>query len=237
MRLRIRYTKLGKIRFIGHRDLARIWERVVRVADLPVAYTRGFTPRPKFSFGPALPTGYESVAEYLDVDLDEPSGEIAIADMLQRLTAALPAGCAATAAVVIDKRTESLQEAVHSCSWSVEIRGLELARAHELAAEAWGADQLPYVRVRKGEESISDLRPALRSLSVTGPSEAGAVLEAELEARPQTTRPCDLVAALAPEYPEGLVRRLHQWIERDGEQHEPTPCPTDAAPRALERAS
>jgi len=72
IKLRIRATKLGKVRFTSHRDAARLWERALRRADLPVAASEGFTPRPKISFGLALPTGAESTAEYVDVDLREP---------------------------------------------------------------------------------------------------------------------------------------------------------------------
>ena len=60
MRLRVRYTKLGKVRFISHRDTARAWERAIRRAELPVAYTEGFSPRPKVHFGLALSNGHES---------------------------------------------------------------------------------------------------------------------------------------------------------------------------------
>ena len=63
-RLRIRFTKLGKVRWTSHRDVARMWERAFRRAQLPVAYSAGFSPRPRVSFGLALPTGHESEADY-----------------------------------------------------------------------------------------------------------------------------------------------------------------------------
>ena len=66
-RYRMRFSKLGKIRFTSHRDVARIWERALRRATLPVAYTEGYSPHPKLSFGLALSTGHESLGEYLDV--------------------------------------------------------------------------------------------------------------------------------------------------------------------------
>ena len=66
MRVRLRFTKLGKLRFLGHRDLARCWERAIRKAELPIAYSEGFSPRPRMHFGLALPTGCESEAEYGD---------------------------------------------------------------------------------------------------------------------------------------------------------------------------
>ena len=66
MRIRVRFAKVGKVRWTSHRDLARIWERAIRRVGLPVAYSQGFSPRPKVHFGLALSTGHESLAEYLD---------------------------------------------------------------------------------------------------------------------------------------------------------------------------
>jgi radical SAM-linked protein len=63
-RVRIRFAKVGKVRWTSHRDTARMWERAFRRVSLPLVWTNGFSPRPKVSFGLALPTGYESVAEY-----------------------------------------------------------------------------------------------------------------------------------------------------------------------------
>jgi radical SAM-linked protein len=75
MRIRVRFTKQGKVRFTSHRDVARLWERALRRAALPVASTEGFSPRPKMHFGLALSTGHESCGEYLDIDLREREGD------------------------------------------------------------------------------------------------------------------------------------------------------------------
>ena len=61
--VRVRFTKLGKVRFASHRDVARAFERAFRIEQLPMAFTLGFSPRPKVSFGLALGTGHESYAE------------------------------------------------------------------------------------------------------------------------------------------------------------------------------
>lgn len=87
MEVRIRYAKVGKVRFLSHRDMARVVERAVRRAGLPVAYSQGFSPRAKLHFGLALSTGYESYAEYLDVDFDGAAEDLpeaeAVAGLLQ----------------------------------------------------------------------------------------------------------------------------------------------------------
>jgi hypothetical protein len=118
--VRLRFTKRGKIRWTSHRDVARMWERAFRRVGLPLAYSAGFSPRPRVSFGLALPTGHESVAEYLDVDLAaEPASldPAALDAMLDNLSRALPTGVDVVAAAQISGAEPSLQEAVVSCTW------------------------------------------------------------------------------------------------------------------------
>ena len=71
--VRVALHQAGPVRFISHRDMARAFERAFRIEQLPLVFTQGFSPRPKVSFGLALSVGYESDAEYLDVELREPS--------------------------------------------------------------------------------------------------------------------------------------------------------------------
>ena len=66
-RLRVRYTKLGRVRFLSARDLTSVWERALRRAELPIAYSEGFSPHPKVSFPDALPVGYASTGEYAEL--------------------------------------------------------------------------------------------------------------------------------------------------------------------------
>src|SRR5439155_18331723 len=93
MHIRVRFQKLGKVRWTSHRDVARMWERACRRVRVPLAYTRGFSPRPKLSFGLALPTGAESLAEYLDMDLvDEASVDVDVDSLADLFSPALPVG-------------------------------------------------------------------------------------------------------------------------------------------------
>lgn len=119
-RVRFRFIKMGKIRWTSHRDVARMWERAFRRVGLPLAYSAGFSPRPKVSFGLALPTGHESVAEYLDVDLGVEPATVdvgALDAMVASLSGALPGGVDVTAAALIAAREPSLQESVVACTW------------------------------------------------------------------------------------------------------------------------
>lgn len=239
MRLRFRFVKLGKVRWTSHRDVARMWERAFRRVELPLAYSGGFSPRPKVSFGLALPTGYESVAEYLDVDLDPSRVDgLDVGTLPTTLSAALPAGVDVTAAATIDQRAESLQHEVTSCEWSVTVAASTdagpdrvPAPLRELAAEALAAPSLVVTRERKGRSVEEDVRPAILSIDVVNEHQ----LRAELATQPRALRPSELLAALSPALSEVSVRRDVQWIVRsDGAREEPLQAP---APDALADAS
>ena len=231
-KVRLRFSKLGKIRFISHRDVARIWERALRRAELPVAYTEGFSPRAKLSFGLALQTGHESLGEYLDVDLaPQAEAPIAVDALPARLDSCLPVGLDAQGAVVIEPGTPSLQQAVTSCSWRIEVVGASADRLASLVESALAAGELPTTRVRKGREEPIDLRPAVRFAEVVGATDRGAALVAELATQPRS----------GSQLEEGLVCRTHQWILVDGARAEPIPLAATAAaapsPHAEARAS
>ena len=88
-RLRVRYAKRGPLRFTSHRDFARAFERALRRADVPMAYSAGFSPHPKISYAGAAPTGVASEAEYLEIGL----ARVCEPDVLRaELDAALPDG-------------------------------------------------------------------------------------------------------------------------------------------------
>ena len=87
--LLVRYAKRGKMRFASHLDVARAFERGVRRAGLPIAYSSGFTPHPKISYAGGAPTGVASEAEYLSLTLTSRTEADAVRE---RLNAALPDG-------------------------------------------------------------------------------------------------------------------------------------------------
>lgn len=198
-RVRLRFTKTGKIRWTSHRDMARMWERAFRRVGLPLAYSAGFSPRPKVSFGLALPTGHESVAEYLDIDLTDSSPDLQA--MAAGLSGALPLGVDVTAAETIEPRTPSLQESVQACTWrwaavpalpplpgagdsvapgqpvvighgapdSAPVSADELAAS---VARLLASPEVIVTRLRKGTEVVEDIRESIHSLRILEPSEA-----------------------------------------------------------------
>ena len=235
-RIRIRFSKFGRIRFTSHRDLARVWERSLRRTRLPVSYSEGFSPRPRLRFGLALATAHESCGEYLDVDL-VPETIIDATTLGALVDPTLPPGIHVQGVAHVAPGTPSLQEAVESCSWLVEVPDLDEHRAQELIEHALTSEELPVTRTRKGKEVTDDIRPSLLALRVADPSEcppaaewqpAGVLLRAELATQPRTCRPSELLAAVDDSLEEGRVIRLHQWTTVDGDRREPLPVADSA---------
>ena len=234
-RIRIRFTETGKVRFVSHRDVARLFERALRKLRLPVAYSEGFSPRPKLSFGLALTVAHESEAEYLDVELTEPPD---VDGLPEALSAALPVGLDVVGVAELEPGADSLQQAILSCNWRIEVLGAPPARVAAAVADALAASELPLERVRKGKTAVTDVRPAILELEVVGPTGAGVELSAHLATTPVSLRPAELVEVLGIDgLDEGLVRRTHQWMIIDGVRREPVRRPDPSMGHLLERAS
>ncbi|MCL4292128.1 MAG: TIGR03936 family radical SAM-associated protein [Acidimicrobiia bacterium] len=218
--VRVRFAKRGRVRFISHRDVARAFERALRVAGLPVAVTRGFTPHPRIGFGLALAVGHESDAEYLDVGLDravEPSS------VVEDLAAVLPDGLTPEAAVDLAPGAPALQEAVTSVEYLM-VTGVGAEVAAGGVAALLAAGEVEVARSRKGRRSVEDVRPLVRHLSVVGHGEGWSELHAEVATRPRGLRPSELLEALGAvpgpaagvEFYEGRGLRTPPWLVRGG---------------------
>ncbi len=245
-RVRLRYTKLGKVRFTSHRDVVRMWERALRRSGVPVAWSEGFSPHLLMSFGLALPTGAESWAEYLDVALHAAPDPGMLPELLSPL---LPAGVDVDRAGRLGEDSASLQQEVSSCSWKLEVLGLTAEELGSRVERLLAAPSVMVERERKGRMTHDNLRPAVLSLSLApaggyppgtaGPD--GVWMDAELATRPRGVRPKELLEALGPEATLARACRMHQWIERDGARREPLEPRGDiaraGAAHAPERAS
>ena len=230
--VRLRFAKHGKVRFVGHRDLARAFERSFRIAALPLSFSLGFSPRPKVSLGLALGVGHESDGEYLDLELVEP---IDVDTLPGLLTETLPVGVEVQGAVALMLRAPALQEAITCVEYDLRPAGLTSAELGSAVEQATTAGHLPIETTRKGRDVVEDLRPGLRHIELHED-----VVKVEVATQPRGIRPAELVGALrglaaAESGPgEDRVLRTHQWIERDGARHEPLEA--DRAPHASDDA-
>jgi radical SAM-linked protein len=230
--VRLRFSKRGKVRFVGHRDLARAFERSFRIAALPLSFSLGFSPRPKVSLGLALGVGHESDGEYLDLELVEPVDVDALPAIL---TETLPTGVDVQGAVALVVRAPALQEAITTLEYDLRLAGCSTAVLRTAVEQAAAAAHLPIETTRKGRAVVEDLRPGIRQIEVCDD-----VVHVEVATQPRGIRPAELIGVLRgladadAGSGEDRVLRTHQWIERDGARQEPLEA--DRAPHASDDA-
>lgn len=230
MRLRVRSTKLGKVRFVGHRDMARVWDRTLRRLGIPVAFTQGFTPRPRIAFGLALPVGAESLAEYVDVEVDADHADLDRLDLTSlpaAWSAILPDGVDVTAVGVADAAAGSLQESVTSCTWQLWSPAVDHGHL-DAAVALLDAHELLVERERKRERRTDDVRPLLLDLRVDGTGER---LVADLATTGRALRPAELSKLAFPHVDPLDVRvlRTHQWTSHADDRREVLSLPVPVA--------
>src|ERR1700759_4857460 len=130
--LLVRYAKRGKMRFASHLDVARAFEGGVRRADLPIAYSTGFSPHPKISYAGGAPTGVASEAEYLSLGLTARQAET---QGSQRLKAALPAGVDVIDVIEGARGSGSPFGHLEASEWEVVLPGVEPVAATRAVAD------------------------------------------------------------------------------------------------------
>jgi radical SAM-linked protein len=155
----VRYAKRGKMRFASHRDVARVFERGVRRAGLPIAYSAGFTPHPKISYAGGAPTCVASEAEYLSLAL---TSRQAAAQVCRQLNAALPDGID-----VIDVTEEAGDVGqLEASEWRVVLPGVEPAAAERAVASFLALSEAPVERLTDKGVRRLDARAAVLEMHV-----------------------------------------------------------------------
>jgi radical SAM-linked protein len=157
--LLVRYAKRGKMRFASHRDVARIFERGVRRAGLPIAYSAGFTPHPRISYAGGAPTGVASEAEYLSLAL---TSRQAATRVRERLNETLPDGIDVIDVMDDAQRLGTLE----ASQWRVVLPGVEPAAAERAVADFLALSEAPVERLTDKGVRHLDARAAVVTLDV-----------------------------------------------------------------------
>lgn len=226
-RLRIRYAKRGRLRFTSHRDFARAFERALRRAHVPMAYSAGFTPHPKVSYAGAAPTGVASEAEYLEIGLCERREP---EQVRQALDAALPPGL--DIVQVVEASGEGLADRIEASHWRVELPDVEPAEAKAAVAAFLALEAAPVEKVVKDGRRTVDARAVVLHLTV-GASEPDtgaersrcAILDLVVRHAVPAVRPDDVLTALRQE--AGLTTPVTPQVTRlaQGRLDETPPAP------------
>ncbi len=173
-RVRLRWSKSEGVRFTSHLDVGRTFERAIRRSGIPIAYSEGFHPHQKVAFGPPLPLGYCSDAEYLDVQLSEPFTSV----FLQKLNQTLPSGFKFLEGRPILGKSDSLSFIINLAVYEVwlDVSPEQVERSIESIISR---SELPVTRTSKEQVKEIDIRRHVRSLEGQ-PSNDGTLLKMQL---------------------------------------------------------
>lgn len=212
-RIRLRYTKRGRLRFTSHRDFQRAFERALRRAEVPMAYSAGFTPHPKVSYANAAPTGTGSEAEYLEIALTAHRDPAKLRDLLDE---SLPTGLDITDAV--EARTSGLADRLQASVWDLRLDGVTVEEAARAVETFLAAESVEVERRTKNGMRAFDARAAVADLQAQPPSADRpvdgpcAILRLVVRHVTPAVRPDDVlsglraVADLAPPVPAAVTR-------------------------------
>ncbi|HJP76885.1 MAG TPA: TIGR03936 family radical SAM-associated protein [Pseudonocardiaceae bacterium] len=229
----MRYAKRGKLRFASHRDIARTFERALRRAGVPMAYSQGFNPRPRVSWVGAAPTGTASEAEYVELAVVTPLDPKLL---VSELDAALPPGIDVLEAVVASPG--SLADRIDASQWRIELAGITGEQLRPAVEALLAAEEIEVDRMTKNGMRRMDVRPALVSVQVSASSDAeegdaGAaprvygILDVVVRQTTPVVRPDDVlsairvVAALSPPEPVKATRLAQGRLDDEGHLADP----------------
>jgi len=233
-RIRIRYAKRGPMRFTSHRDFARAFERALRRARVPIAYSQGFTPHPKISYASAAPTGVASEAEYLEVGLQAPMEPAAL---VKALDAALSPGLDVLDAVTVNPGTggSSLSDRMEASRWRIELPGVAAEPLRRVVEVFTAAEEVLVERLTKSGRRTLDARAPVVMINVVAgePAPSGvaevpcAILDCVVRQVTPSVRPDDVLsglrvaADLEPPAPPRATRLAQGLLTAQGEIVDP----------------
>ncbi|MFC7545417.1 TIGR03936 family radical SAM-associated protein [Plantactinospora sp. GCM10030261] len=232
----MRYAKRGTLRFTSHRDFARAFERALRRAGVPMAYSQGFTPHPKISYASAAPTGVASEAEYLEIALREAVDP-------DRLRAALDAALSPGLDIVdaVEASGGSLADRIEASRWRIALPGVDPAVLRTAVDAFRAASEVPVERLTKQGRRTFDARGAVISIDVAqengAPSEVTdvpcAILDLVVRQVSPSVRPDDVlsglrvVADLEPPAPPRATRLAQGTVTAQAEIADPLEADRD----------
>ena len=210
-RLRVAFFRGEPIRYISHLDLLRLWERALRRARIPLAYTQGFNPHPRLSLAAPLSVGVVGEQELMDLVLTEPMEP---AHFLAEVRRQMPEGLRLLAAEEVEWNAPALPAQVRAAEYRAELSPeVDTEGLEDKVAALLQATTLRRERRRDKETKRYDLRPLIEDLRVERTPESVS-LWMRLRADPSGTgRPDEVLVALGIPPERASIRRLRLILD------------------------
>jgi len=184
-RLRLRYSKCGPARFLSHLELTQLFSRACRRARLPLAFTQGYRPKPRISFGPPLQLGLESNCEYVDLYLSESSPPLKASTKLNNC---LPQGLKIEESTPIDLKSPSIQQALQAQVYQAILTSKE---PKAVLPDHW--QELEVLRSRGRHTAPCRLGDFVSHLSLASPRVCFTIKQTPSQ---QSIKPSEVITAL-----------------------------------------
>ncbi|MFN2176125.1 MAG: TIGR03936 family radical SAM-associated protein [Anaerolineales bacterium] len=206
IRFRLIFAKLEMMRFTGHLDLYKTWERTFRRANLPIKYSQGYNPRPRINIGAALPLGFTGENEMMDVWFED---QFTPEKVTKRLEPALPPGLLIKSIQGVKQDSPSLQKLISASDYIVTLTDF----INELPSRLTGLISKKEIwRERRGKSY--DLRPLIIDISDIQPDDntPQKIRMRLLTKEGATGRPDEVLSAIGIAPEETRIHRLRLII-------------------------
>ncbi|HOL84740.1 MAG TPA: TIGR03936 family radical SAM-associated protein [Thermoclostridium caenicola] len=195
--LRFRFSRDERLKYIAHLDVLRLFERAIKRAGLPVAYTQGFNPRQKIVFGLPIAVGLTSSAEYADIEFDE---EMTPESFISRINQSLPEGIEVMEAVPV-RNMGRIMSLIASARYEIAFtipQAMDQDTLSGIVIDFLDQEDITAMKKTKKGMRPVNIRPLIYSLSVRKPDGDGYIMEAFLSAGAENNlRPDLLMQAFA----------------------------------------
>lgn len=164
MKIRIKFSKKGKVKFIGHLDLLRLFQKIIKSAKLPIAYSKGFNPHPLIYFAQALSVGITSQGEYLDIHLEEDIDPETIKEDMNKI---LPEGIRVEGVYALPEDSKTCMALIDSSSYTIFInKTREDNNILEMLEEFYSQEEILYKRISKKKERTINIKDFIYELGI-----------------------------------------------------------------------
>jgi len=204
--LRLKFSRGDEVKYIAHLSLMRLWERALRRAGIPLAYSEGFNPHPKLSLAAPLPIGVTSEAELMDIILKKPFSPYSL---IRDTAKQLPPGIDMLEVQQIPLGMPSLQSQLRYAEYRVDVKASNsLEEMQEAIVNLLRTESLPWQHMRDTGLRHYDLRALIEHLWVVGRYDSVFTLGMRLRCGSQGSgRPEQVTQAIGLEdYPDSIHR-------------------------------
>ncbi len=164
-RMRLRFSKNGVMRYLSHLELITVFTRAVSRGGVPILFSLGFHPHPRFSFGTATSVGVESQAEYMDMFV---ASGISAREVQERLNAVLPEGLLILESEEVDVKSPSISTLIDATRYRITIASADPAALPDQCVQFLAHNVFVIQRTKKGQTQSVDLREETVSLAASG---------------------------------------------------------------------